>query len=303
MNRDLKIAIENTTDKAKNKEIKQRGTTKRQFNALFGFNKEAQSECSSYGKEIEQLDPIEGQLKNLHDAQIEIWNGSLDEQKVIDLMKMEKVVSREILRSGITRPEKITLESGIVGVFKRANNDHSARGRYNAEIAAYEIDKLLELRMVPLTIEREIANEKGSFEKGSFQLWVDNLITPTKPSGKLPDDIRFFDLLISNPDRLYDCNCGLLSKKPKKYVLYDNARAFYLPNQDEMPLWPQRLPLPSPSILEKAQQINMEMLNQIQSLPPEQKQSFLERRDVLIKAIEDQSRSKGCRSLLSKCWS
>lgn len=233
---------------------------------------------------------------SLHDAQLNLWNGSLDEEKVADLMRTGKVASREILSSGSTKPEKITLKSGIVGVFKCESKDNQTGGRHNAEIAAYEIDKMLGLKMVPLTVEREIDGKKGS-----FQLWIDNLTEATRDMGiseethSLPNDARFFDLLISNHDRLYGQNYGFLSNNSQRCVLYDHALAFHRDNTIQKHFWPRPLPQPSPSILKKAGQINMEMLNQIESLPQNEKASFLERRDDLIRTIKDQSQ-KGKKS-------
>ena len=52
---------------------------------------------------------------------------------------------------------------------------------YRAEIAAYELDKLLGLSMVPPTVERKV---KG--ETGSAQMWVDDVVLLKTKDGTPP---------------------------------------------------------------------------------------------------------------------
>ena len=69
---------------------------------------------------------------------------------------------------------------------------------YRAEIAAYELDKLLKMDMVPPSVERQLQGNKGA-----AQLWVENVVdamdpAPAAPSRKDPlgspagadDDVR-----------------------------------------------------------------------------------------------------------------
>ena len=81
------------------------------------------------------------------------------------------------------------------------------RENYEAEIVAYELDKLLTLDMVPPTVERQIQGTKGS-----AQQWVEGVVDatdPTVPEGR--DRIRWesdllrmtmFDMLIGNGARV-----------------------------------------------------------------------------------------------------
>jgi hypothetical protein len=98
---------------------------------------------------------------------------------------------------------------------------------YKSEIAAYELDKLLGMHMVPPTVEREIDGEKGA-----VVLWLDgvkgwNQKSPVR--GPEPEwsrqisRMKLFDQLIANIDR----NAGnLLYDSSWKLFLIDHSRAF-----------------------------------------------------------------------------
>jgi hypothetical protein len=99
---------------------------------------------------------------------------------------------------------------------------------YKSEIAAYLLDKMLGLGMVPPTVERKY---KG--EEGSAQLWVEHCrLLKTVDTARAPDPAgwnrqvyrqRVWDNLIGNIDR----NQGnLLIDDEWNLVLIDHSRAF-----------------------------------------------------------------------------
>ena len=127
------------------------------------------------------------------------------------------------LGSGSTHPMKVYLQRDNVefkAVFKtinqhyygitrmQKNSEVDFKDSWMYEIAAYELDKLLGLNMVPPTVERIY---KG--QKGSLQLWVENAMTEKqrKEMHLQPPDVdrwnhqilqlRLFDNLIYNIDR------------------------------------------------------------------------------------------------------
>ncbi|MEN8164571.1 MAG: hypothetical protein ABFS37_10615 [Acidobacteriota bacterium] len=88
---------------------------------------------------------------------------------------------------GITRPRKATLTDGEVtakAVFKTVEEFYpkqrlssgrtvfKLRDRYQHEIAAYELDKLLGLDIVPPTVERRIRRDIGS-----LSMWINGTMT------------------------------------------------------------------------------------------------------------------------------
>ncbi len=76
-----------------------------------------------------------------------------------DVLKTGKVVSIEELGSGANRPLKVTLSkdgrtvSGVWKPIKRGPREETWES-YQAEVAAYELDKMLMLRMVAPTVEQ-----------------------------------------------------------------------------------------------------------------------------------------------------
>jgi hypothetical protein len=271
--------------------------------ASLAFSERRFSEVA-LGKQKEDLSiPLEnredaesaGKRELLQDAQINIWEGHLNEGEVTDLMITGRVISSETLDDGSTQPEKITLDSGIVGVFKANDDDRNPIGYvrrtpehdrwfgYELEIVAFQMDKKLGLGMVPLTVEREVNGKKGS-----FQLWVNDL-TPSSPMRRLPNNAQFFDFLIHHEDRFDDGEGNgyhNIGYNPNQVpVLYDNDVAFspamstHLTNKDISKL------VPDPHILKNAEKLNMEELKDIKDLTPKRKQALLHRRDWLVREV------------------
>jgi hypothetical protein len=102
------------------------------------------------------------------------------------------------------------------------------RESYKAEIAAYEMDKLLKLDMVPPTVERQVDGNTGA-----AQVWVEGLIG--LKNGESPEDaardnwenqlarMAMFDALIGFRDR----NLGnTLRDASWQLILLDHSRAF-----------------------------------------------------------------------------
>jgi hypothetical protein len=102
------------------------------------------------------------------------------------------------------------------------------RESYKAEIAAYELDKLLKLDMVPPTVEREIQGNKGA-----AQQWVENIVDATDSTAPTPETrahwedqlvrMNMFDNLIGNRDRNLR---NMLRDGAWNLILIDQTRAF-----------------------------------------------------------------------------
>jgi hypothetical protein len=99
----------------------------------------------------------------------------------------------------------------------------------NEELAAYELDKILELDIVPPIVDREFEGQPGS-----LQLWVHDCRTYTEMRDKISRDLAFkrewlrmrmFDYLIANEDR----NSGNILIDPEgRIVGVDHNRTFSL---------------------------------------------------------------------------
>lgn len=147
-------------------------------------------------------------------------------------LSTSEIQGLEDVGEGVTEPMKVTLEQGDTVFYAIYKPIKRGRHRgywesYQAEVAAYELDKLLELDMVPPTVVRRI---KGDL--GSLQLWVPDCDTYKRLEAKVPQSpgfsqqisrMKMFDNLIFNDDR----NAGnFLLDESWNVVLIDHSRAF-----------------------------------------------------------------------------
>jgi hypothetical protein len=155
-----------------------------------------------------------------------------------EFLKSAKITGSEQLGGpdATTRPQKLALEKAGQARFGLWKNIDSTEGgvvdTWRFEIAAYRLDKLLDLGMIPPTVERRVAGEKGS-----LQLWIDNTASLKRrtgggtgvPADKMPAWNRMaflqraFDCLIANEDR--NAN-NILVTEDWRMLLIDHSRSF-----------------------------------------------------------------------------
>ena len=138
----------------------------------------------------------------------------------------------EDIGTGVTHPRQAFLKPG--GPFESLAWKVLPPGRrggyyesYKSEIAAYQLDKLLEMNMVPPAVEREINGEVGA-----AIMWLTGTKSVKEMGGKVPAGPTFgkpirmmqmFDNLIANIDR----NAGnILVDRAGNIILIDHSRAF-----------------------------------------------------------------------------
>jgi hypothetical protein len=135
--------------------------------------------------------------------------------------------------SGVTHPWRAFFKpGGLAGsaIFKKLPPGLKSGywESYKSEIAAYELDKLLGMDMVPPTVERRYEGDPVS-----FQLWVEDAkLLKQLPNQHAPDAERWnrqvyrhrvFDNLIANIDR----NAGnMMVDGVWNLILIDHSRAF-----------------------------------------------------------------------------
>jgi len=131
------------------------------------------------------------------------------------------LVSMKKIPVGVSDPRKLLLAAEglrVNAVFKNIDNKQTKvrdrekfylewRDWYGYDIAAYKIDRLLQLNRVPPVIEREIKRKEGS-----VQIWLQGVITETmrRDEGYQPPNIgrfnqqkdimQIFDNLVANRD-------------------------------------------------------------------------------------------------------
>jgi len=160
-----------------------------------------------------------------------IWVGR--EKEFEEFLTTAPIVRFEDVPVGVTKPRRGFFAPGglVESIVFKPIRPGRAKGffeSYKSEIAAYELDKILDLEMVPPTIEK-----RHRHEIGSAQLWVDRcVLLKTKSGQQAPDPRawnrqvyrqRVWDNLIANIDR----NEGnLLVDEQWNLVLIDHSRAF-----------------------------------------------------------------------------
>ena len=140
-------------------------------------------------------------------------------------------------REAVTSPWKLTLSKGDVtrfGLWKDVDIDIEQGGpdRWRFEIAAYRLDVLLGLDMVPPAVERAFQGQWGS-----LHLWMEDIESlkarlareAANPSGGRTDwELkgyleRAFDSLIANDDRNVN---NILIGADDRMILIDHSRTF-----------------------------------------------------------------------------
>jgi len=206
----------------------------------------------------------------------------------------------------VTSPWKLTLSKDGQQHFALWKNIAIATGRYpdnwKWEIAAYRIDKLLDLNMVPATAERRFHNERGS-----IQIWAESEMTlKTKVEKKIKTPSykiffynralylqRFFDNLIGNEDRHQN---NYLLTKDWRLLLIDHSRSFrtskkftkellYTEKHPEGPMEMKELPR---VMVDKLKALTPEIVKAAvgEYLTEEEVKAMFLRRDLMLQEID-----------------
>ncbi|RFT15949.1 MAG: metallophosphoesterase [Candidatus Saccharicenans subterraneus] len=159
-------------------------------------------------------------------------------EELEEFLLTAEIIDYKEIGEGVTKPVRLFLKKGDVersGVWK---NPSGIQGGFlegwQYEIAAYRLDKLLGLNMIPPTVERVFRGQRGS-----LQLWVEKEYSllqvmekniPLPSSGPEADNwekrkyiSRVFDALIANEDRTQQ---NTLYTKDWRTILIDHSRSF-----------------------------------------------------------------------------
>lgn len=205
------------------------------------------------------------------------------------------------LGTGITRPLRVTLEQDGVShdsIFKSIDvlkqgattlEDGSVeidfQDTWQTEIAAYQLDLLIGLGMVPATVERRVGRDVGS-----LQWWTESMMVEGDrvAQGLAPPDleawnrlmfkVRLFDQLIANTDRHPK---NMLVTKDFGVRLIDHSRSFRPYRELRNP---EQLSRFSRSLLDGIQTLTEENLKKQAGryLSNAQIERLLQRRDAIV---------------------
>ena len=200
----------------------------------------------------------------------------LSRAEMEEFLLTARVVQKKELSMGITNSHRAILDDGrrkhdahIQTVDIRKTSFQTVRGTelnfrdsYKFNMAAYELDKLLELNMVPVSVERKVGGNMAA-----VTWWVDDaLMTELDRNKKKMEPphlntwnpqmyvCRVFDQLIYNTDR----NLGnLVITKDWKIWMIDHTRAFRMMKDLHTP---QNLVQCDRKLLAKMRELNKESL-------------------------------------------
>jgi hypothetical protein len=162
-------------------------------------------------------------------ASARVWEGRNAEFEAY--LRAAPIVRVDTINLGVTRPKRVFFAPGGLAASAawkplRPGFRQGYWESYKSEIAAYELDKRLDLGMVPVVVERKIDGVLGA-----AILWLEGVRTWTEVQ-KLDEPLswprqlarmKLFDDLIGNPDR----NKGnLLVDVAWNLYLIDHSRAF-----------------------------------------------------------------------------
>ena len=196
-------------------------------------------------------------------ASAKVWLGRAAEYE--DFLRNAPVVRMEDIPVGVTKPVRCYFAPGslVESMAFKSIKPGLQTGyweSYRSEMAAYELDKLLDLGMIPPTVEKRVKNDLGA-----AILWVAPVRSfkqmggpPTPPSEHFDSwnrqmaKAKMFDNLINNRDP----NLGNWLVDPAwNLILIDHTRAFapgkdmvHKMNRIEKGLWERMLALEPASL-------------------------------------------------------
>ncbi|MFZ2054424.1 MAG: hypothetical protein WAU81_09520 [Candidatus Aminicenantales bacterium] len=171
--------------------------------------------------------PVFGQFTAEEITQRSFWE---------EFLKTAEIVRFEEIGEGVTKPFKLYLQKGDTQGKACWKNPRGLRDGFlegwQYEIAAYELDKLIGLNMVPPAVEREFDGKPGA-----LVYWVTTEYSLLKimeeaikiPEGALPHTenmkylARAWDALVANDDRTQQ---NVLYTKDWRMILIDHSQAF-----------------------------------------------------------------------------
>ena len=163
-----------------------------------------------------------------------------------DFLATAEIVSARQAGQGVTKPWKLTLEKNGVrhdAAWKSVDGTVTNRGErvldsWKSEVAAYRLDKLVGLNLVPPCVEREFAPPPSTRKRaGSLSFWVESRMNYLEmqekgvsfPAGREVEFdrmkylLRLWDSLIANADRTQQ---NILLTEDWRTILIDHSRAF-----------------------------------------------------------------------------
>jgi hypothetical protein len=233
----------------------------------------------------------------------ELWK--MSDAQLEDFLLNGTIVASEEIGTGITKPKRLTIRQGSHEDYAAYKNEDTEPGlekkvRYNSRVyndsdryqydpAAYYIDRMIDLQMVPVSVLRKVDGEEGT-----VSAWIPNAINERdRMEQEVPFDsfcakdeqyrLRFlFDVLVYNEDR----NLTNIIWTRKDFILrfIDHSLAFR--STDRRPKQYRKIDLRLSDLTKrKLETLNKENLTEKLSpyLHPRQIEAIVKRRDLIFK--------------------
>ncbi len=228
------------------------------------------------------------------------------------------IIGSEEIGQGVTKPFRLFLKAGELELSGAWKNPTGMQGGFlegwQYEIAAYHLDKLLGLNMVPPTVERIFDNKKGS-----LQYWISGTMSDEdlqRNSQKIPASHIFqwenriylrraFDCIIANEDRTQQ---NVRYTKDWRTILIDHSRSFrstrkhtkrlvYGKNGLKEAVLFHRLPR---KFVEKVKVLNFDLIKEAVGdyLTNREIEAILSRTQIFLKEVDELIKEKGQSTVL-----
>ena len=153
-----------------------------------------------------------------------------------EFLKTAEIVRSEEIGEGVTKPLKLYLQKGDVQSKAAWKNPSGMQGGFlegwQYEIAAYRLDKLIGLNMVPPAVEREFNGKPGALvywatsEHSLLQIMEEKIPIPESAlehTENMKYLVRAWDCLVANDDRTQQ---NILYTKDWRVIAFDHSRSF-----------------------------------------------------------------------------
>ncbi len=233
-------------------------------------------------------------------------------------LKVGEIVRSEEIGEGVTKPYRLYLKAGDVefsGAWKnpRGMQQGFLEG-WQYEIAAYQMDKLLGLDMVPPTVERTFDKKKGS-----LQFWISGTMSDLdriENGVQMPEShiyewenrkylTRAFDCIIANDDRTQQ---NIRYTKDWRTILIDHSRAFRSTREHSKNLMFGKNGLKGAVLFRRlprkfVENVKVLNFNQIKDavgiyLTKREINAILSRKEIFLKEIDEMIKEQGEESVL-----
>ena len=247
---------------------------------------------ASTGREIEA--PRELPIGKLDPQTVTRWSDA----ELQEFLQQASVIASRDLGRGSTRPRLVEMEMAGKkerGIFKNVSiggepGFEGQMDRYEHEVAAYRLDRELDLGLVPVCVLRELDGEPGS-----LQAWVEDAVDQESATAyeleffdrdwvkeRIADGV-VFDALIGNPDRgADDILCAV---QQDRLFLIDHSKAF--PVSSEIGWEEGRTVSIDPGLIAALEGLNQASLEQDlgELLSADQIEALMGRRDQILEHV------------------